>query len=456
MELNTNNQELNHRIDLSEKISDLNRINIPERVTHSKGTGAFGEFELTRSLKEFTTAKFFSEIGKKTKVLVRFSNYKTEKGSPDTIRDLKGFAVKFYTEHGIWDFTGNHLPVFFIKDPKDFLELASSHKKDPKTNLYLDESLWNFYSNHEEGVHLILMLYSERGIPKSFRFMDGFSTNAYSFINSIGEVFYVKFHFKSSQGIKSFSNEEAEKISGIDPDYYSKDLIHSIENSEYPKWKLNIQILTEKDLAKMNFNPFDSTRVWPKKNFPEIEIGELILNQNVENHFEQIEQVAFSPKNILDGMSFSPDKLLKARLFAYSDAQRYRLGKDYKKIEVNQNLFPKVEKNEIYLDIPFFDKQKKVYFEEDNFSNAKEFFNLLAEDKKEILYQNLISSLKKVSLKIQYKQVLIFYKVNPLLAFHVSGGLAIEFNEIKKLVNFNSEELDFFLKTTNESLEKVS
>ncbi len=455
MESNLTKSELNNRIELSEKISDFNRINIPERVTHSKGTGAFGEFLLTQNLKEYTTSKFFSEVGKRTKVLVRFSNYKTEKGSPDTIRDLKGFAAKFYTDEGIWDFTGNHLPVFFINDPIHFIDLASSHKKNPKTNLYSDESLWNFYSSHEESVHLVLMLYSERGIPKSFRFMDGFSTNAYSFINSIAETYYVKFHFKTLQGIQNLSSEEAEKISGIQPDYYSKDLVESIECNKFPKWELFIQILSKKDLLKFNFNPFDSTKVWSKRNFPEIKIGELVLNQNIKNYFEEIESAAFSPKNILDGMSFSPDKLLKARLFAYSDAQRYRLGKDYSKIEVNQNHFPKIEKKEFNFDIPFFTEQKNFFFKEDNFSNAKEFFNILSEEKKEILYKNLIDSLKNVSIRIKYKQIQIFYKVNPVLANHISEAIGIELNNIQKTINLNSDQLELYLKSKNESLEKI-
>lgn len=450
------NNELVQKLELSESISDLNRKNIPERITHSKGTGAFGIFTLTKNLKEFTSSKFFTNLNQSTKVIARFSNYKTEKGSPDTIRDLKGFAVKFYTEEGNWDFTGNHFPVFFINDPIHFLDLANSHKKDLKTNFYSEESLWDFYSSHEESLHLVLMLYSERGIPKSFRFMDGFSTNSFSFINSLEETYCVKFHFKSEQGILSLDESEAVKLCGTEPDYYSKDLFKAIEIKNFPKWKLMIQIIPKKDLAKLKFNPFDPTKVWSKKLFPEIEIGELVLNQNITNHFEEIESIAFSPKNILPGMDFSPDKLLRARLFAYSDAQRYRLGKDFKSIQVNKPIFEITKEDFTHTDLPISTSYEKNSFLEDELSDVKNFYKMLLPNKKEILHSNLVRSLKNVSKLIQYKQIILFYKVDKEFGSIISSELGIDLNEIKQIKNFTKLELEFYLSKKNESLEKVS
>ncbi|MFI5134240.1 MAG: catalase [Chitinophagales bacterium] len=321
---------------LHEKLAHFNRERIPERVVHAKGTGAYGKFTVTNDVTRFTKAKLFNRFGKETKVFVRFSTVGGEKGSADAERDPRGFAVKFYTEDGIWDLTGNNTPVFFIKDPKKFPDFIHTQKRDPKTNCKSPTMMWDFWSLNPESIHQVLILMSDRGTPFSYRNMHGFSSHTFSFINEQNEKFWVKFHWITKQGIKNFTDAEAAEMKGKDPDHAQRDLVNAIQNKEFPKWELNIQVMPENDAKNYRWNPFDLTKVWPHKDYPLIPVGIMELNEIPENYFAHVEQAAFSPANVVDGISYSPDKMLQGRLLAYPDAHRYRLGVNYEQLPVNK------------------------------------------------------------------------------------------------------------------------
>lgn len=323
---------------LHEKMAHFNRERIPERVVHAKGSGAFGTFTVTHDITKYTKAKIFSEIGKETKVFLRFSTVGGEKGSADTERDPRGFAMKFYTEDGNWDLVGNNTPVFFIKDPKKFGDFIHTQKRDPHTNLKSPTMMWDYWSLNPESLHQVLILMSDRGTPYGYRHMHGYGSHTFSMINAANERCYVKFHFKTAQGIKNFTNEEAAQMRATDMDFAQRDLFDNIEKGNFPKWDLKIQVMTEADATSQDyyFNPFDLTKVWPHGRFPLIDVGVLELNQNPHNYFQDIEQAAFAPAHIVDGIGYSPDKMLQGRLLSYPDAQRYRLGANYEQIPVNR------------------------------------------------------------------------------------------------------------------------
>ncbi|MBK9731692.1 MAG: catalase [Chitinophagaceae bacterium] len=321
---------------LHEKMAHFNRERIPERVVHAKGTGMFGKFTVTNDITKFTKAKLFNKPGKETKVFVRFSTVGGEKGSADAERDPRGFAVKFYTEDGNWDLTGNNTPVFFIKDPKKFSDFIHTQKRDPKTNTKSPTMMWDFWSHNPESLHQVLILMSDRGTPFSYRHMHGFGSHTYSFINDKNEKFWVKFHFITQQGIKNFTDAEATTMKGKDPDHAQRDLVTSIEKGEFPKWILKVQVMPERDAKDYRWNPFDLTKVWSHKDYPLIDVGVLELNQIPENYFRDVEQAAFAPANVVNGISYSPDKMLQGRLLSYPDAQRYRLGVNFEQIPVNR------------------------------------------------------------------------------------------------------------------------
>lgn len=325
---------------LMEKLAHFNRERIPERVVHAKGTAAFGTLTITNDITKYTKASIFSQIGKKTDLLLRFSTVAGERGAADTERDVRGFAMKFYTDEGNWDLVGNNTPVFFIKDPLKFPDFIHTQKRDPKTNLRSATAAWDFWSLSPESLHQVMILMSDRGIPKNLRSMHGFGSHTYSFINVDGQRHWVKFHFKSMQGIENFTNAEAAKIVGEDREYSQKDLFEHIEKGEFPSWKMCVQIMTEAEAKKYKHNPFDLTKVWSQKDFPLIEVGILELNKNPENYFAQVEQAAFNPANIVPGIGFSPDKMLQGRLFAYGDAHRYRLGANFENLAVNMPRCP--------------------------------------------------------------------------------------------------------------------
>ncbi len=325
---------------LIEKLAQFHREVIPERRMHAKGSGAFGSFTVTNDITPYTKAALFSEIGKKTDVFMRFSTVAGERGAADAERDIRGFAVKFYTEQGNWDLVGNNTPVFFFRDPMKFPDLNHAVKRDPKTNMRSALNNWDFWTKLPEALHQVTIVMSDRGIPKSYRHMHGFGSHTYSMINAENKRVWVKFHFISQQGIENLTDEEAGELIGRDRESHQNDLFSSIENKQFPQWKLCIQVMTEEEAKNHPCNPFDLTKVWSKKQYPLIEVGILELNRNPENYFADVEQAAFSPASIVPGISFSPDRMLQARLFAYADAHRYRLGVNHHQIPVNKPRCP--------------------------------------------------------------------------------------------------------------------
>ncbi|MBK6833343.1 MAG: catalase [Bacteroidetes bacterium] len=321
---------------LHEKMAHFNRERIPERVVHAKGAGAFGRFTVTNDITKYTKAKLFSEVGNTCKLFARFSQVGGEKGSADTERDPRGFALKFYTEDGNWDLVGNNTPVFFIKDPKKFSDFIHTQKRDPKTNLKSPTMMWDFWSLNPESLHQVMILMSDRGTPFSYRFMHGFGSHTFSMINDADEKVWVKFHFITQQGIKNFNAKEANEMRGIDPDHAQRDLVEAIANKEFPNWEMKIQVMTTIQAKIFPFNPFDVTKVWPHGDFPLIDVGTFVLDEIPRNYFADVEQAAFAPAHVVDGISYSPDKLLQGRLLSYPDAQRYRLGVNYEQIPVNK------------------------------------------------------------------------------------------------------------------------
>jgi len=321
---------------LIEKLAHFARERIPERVVHAKGSGAYGRFIVTRDITRYSRAAVFANVGKTTPVFVRFSTVAGERGSADTERDPRGFAAKFYTDEGIWDVVGNNTPVFFERDPLKFSDFIHSQKRDPRTGYKDARRMWDYWAKAPQAMHQITTLFSDRGIPDGYRFMHGFGSHTFSFWNVAGERFWVKFHFKSMQGIKNLTVERAAELGGSDPDYAGRDLFQAIERKEFPRWKLCVQIMPELAAETYRANPFDLTKVWSHKDYPLIEVGILELNRNPENYFVEVEQAAFSPANVPPGIGYSPDKMLQARLFSYPDAQRYRLGVNYQTLGVNR------------------------------------------------------------------------------------------------------------------------
>ncbi|EPP4294772.1 catalase [Vibrio navarrensis] len=320
---------------LIEKLAHFDREVIPERRMHAKGSGAYGTFTVTQDITRYTRAKLFSQVGKKTDLFLRFSTVAGERGAADAERDIRGFAVKFYTEEGNWDLVGNNTPIFFMRDPLKFPDLNHAVKRDPRTNMRSEKNNWDFWTLLPEALHQVTIIMSDRGIPASYRHMHGFGSHTFSFINAQMERFWVKFHFRTHQGIKNLTNEEAEAIISKDRESHQRDLYESIENGDFPKWTLYIQVMPEKEAAQVPYNPFDLTKVWPHKDYPLIEVGVLELNRNPDNYFAEVEQAAMNPANVVPGISFSPDRMLQARLFSYGDTQRYRIGVNHHQIPVN-------------------------------------------------------------------------------------------------------------------------
>ncbi len=431
---------------LLEKLSTFNRERIPERVVHAKAAGAYGTFTVTNDITKYTKAGIFSEVGKKTEMFGRFSTVAGEKGSADTVRDVRGFALKFYTEEGNWDLVGNNTPTFFIRDAIKFPDFIHTQKRDPKTNAKNDTMQWDFWSQVPESLHQVTILFSDRGIPKGIPYMNGYGSHTYSFINAKNERFWVKFHFKTQQGIECFMQDEADRLAGSDPDYHTKQLMQAIEKGDCPKWTLKVQIMPEKEAENYRWNPFDLTKVWPHGDYPLIEVGVMELNRNPENYFAEVEQSAFSPGNVVPGISFSPDKMLQARIVSYSDAHRYRLGVNYESLPVNR---PKCPVHNYYRDGAMrFDGNggASVNYEPNSFGGPKEdpsfrepplkingnadwyeqkrgvdddyvqpgnLFGLLTPEHQQRLCQNIAGSLKKVSKELQDKMIAHFAKADP-------------------------------------------
>ncbi|PNB50122.1 catalase [Pseudomonas sp. GW456-12-10-14-LB2] len=320
---------------LLEKLAHFDREVIPERRMHAKGSGAFGTFTVTHDITRFTKARLFSSVGKTTDVFVRFSTVAGERGAADAERDIRGFAIKFYTEQGNWDLVGNNTPVFFLRDPLKFPDLNHAVKRDPRTNMRSARNNWDFWTLLPEALHQVTIVMSDRGLPRTYRHMHGFGSHTFSFISPANERFWVKFTWKTQQGIENLTDQQAATLIGDDRESAQRDLYNAIEEGHFPQWKLYVQVMPELDAETYPINPFDLTKVWPHADYPLIEVGVLELNRNPDNYFADVEQAAFNPANVVPGISFSPDKMLQARLFSYGDAQRYRVGVNHHQIPVN-------------------------------------------------------------------------------------------------------------------------
>ena len=441
---------------LIQKLAHQNRERIPERVVHAKGSGAFGVLEITEDISKYTKAKVLQK-GEKTKLLLRFSTVAGERGAADAERDVRGFALKFYTKEGNWDLVGNNTPVFFVRDAYKFPDFIHTQKRDPQTNLRSNTAMWDFWSLSPESLHQVTILMSDRGLPKSLRNVNGYGSHTYSLINSKNERFWVKFHFKTLQGIETLTNKEAEAIVGKDRESNQRDLFENIEKGNFPKWSFEIQIMSEEEAKKCSFNPFDLTKVWPHGDYPMIKVGTMTLNENPKNYFQQVEQAAFSPSNIVPGISYSPDKMLQARIFSYPDAQRYRVGTHYEMLPVNR---PIVEVNTYNLDgsmnfdikeptKAFYEPnsfdgpvEDKSYLEpdldvgdiakrydhrvgNDDFSQPRALFLLMSNSQKEQLFSNIKDAMAGVPRDIVDRQIALFEKVHPDYAAGVKKALGI-------------------------------
>jgi catalase len=325
---------------LIQKMAQFNRERVPERVVHAKGGGAHGYFEVTADVTQFTKAKFLSSVSKRTPVFIRFSTVAGELGSPDTNRDPRGFAIKFYTEDGNYDLVGNNTPIFFVRDPQKFQDFIHSQKRHPVTNRRDHNMQWDFWTLSPESAHQVSFLFTDRGTPKTWRHMNGYGSHTFMWVNADGEKFWVKYHFKTNQGIENFTDAEAKAMAAEDPDYHMRDLYEAIENGHYPSWTLEMQIMPLAEATDYRFNPFDLTKVWPHGDYPPITVGRLVLNRNPENYFAEVEQAAFEPANMVPGIGPSPDKMLLGRLFSYPDTHRYRIGTNYLQLPINQPQVP--------------------------------------------------------------------------------------------------------------------
>jgi catalase len=318
-----------------QKMQHFNRERVPERVVHAKGSGAHGFFEVTEDVTPWTAAKFLSKVGQRTPVFARFSTVAGELGSPDTARDPRGFALKFYTEEGNYDLVGNNTPVFFIRDASKFLDFIHSQKRLPDTGMRSNDMQWDFWTLRPESAHQVTILFSDRGTPRTYRNMNGYSSHTYSWMNGAGERFWVKYHFKTVQGVDNLTNDEAGAIAAADPDYHRRDLWNAIERGDGPEWRLEMQIMPFEDAADYRFNPFDLTKVWPHDDYPPITIGRMVLDRNPENHFAEVEQAGFAPSNLVPGIGLSPDKMLMGRIFSYHDTHLHRIGPNYEQLPIN-------------------------------------------------------------------------------------------------------------------------
>lgn len=440
---------------LIEKLAHQNRERVPERVVHAKGSGAYGTLTITEDISRYTKAKVLQK-GAKTPMLIRFSTVAGERGAADAERDVRGFAMKFYTEEGNWDLVGNNTPVFFVKDPMKFPDFIHTQKRHPRTNMRSATAMWDFWSLSPESLHQVTILMSDRGLPLSYRHMNGYGSHTYSLINDGGERFWVKFHFKTAQGIKTMTNSEAEAVIAKDRESAQRDLYESIEKGDFPQWNVQIQIMTQEEAKEAGFNPFDLTKVWPHADYPMIDVGVMELNQNPENYFAEIEQAAFSPSNVVPGISWSPDKMLQARVFSYADAHRYRVGTHYEMLPVNR---PRNEVNTYHMDGSMrFDAPKgtDAYYEpnsfagpvedgslkeppfpvdgdgdrynhreddEDYFSQPRALFQLMSDDQKAQLFGNIAAAMESVPQEIIDRQLALFEQVDPAYAVGVKKAL---------------------------------
>lgn len=450
---------------LHEKMAHFNRERIPERVVHAKGSGAFGTFTVTHDITKYTKAKIFSHIGKETKMLLRFSTVGGERGSADTERDPRGFAIKFYTEDGNWDLVGNNTPVFFIKDPKKFGDFIHTQKRDPYTNMKSPTIMWDFWSLNPESLHQVLILMSDRGTPYGYRHMHGFGSHTFSFINAQNQRFYVKFHFLTAQGIKNFTDQEAAQMKSQDMEFAQRDLLENIDAGNFPKWNVKIQVMTEAESKTYHINPFDLTKVWPHGDYPLIDVGTIELNKNPDNYFQDIEQAAFAPAHVVDGIGYSPDKMLQGRILSYPDAHRYRLGANYEQIPVNRcpfatnnyqrdgqmridgnggrnpnyfpNSFDNIEVDERYKEpaleldstvAGWFDRNTKG--EDDHYSQPGNLFRLMEPHLQQNTISNIVGAMSGIDgpkkAEITNRQLCHWFRADVNLGMGIAQGLGVQ------------------------------
>ena len=441
---------------LLEKLAHQNRERIPERTVHAKGSAAYGTLTITQDITKYTKAAVF-QPGAKTETLLRFSTVAGERGAADAERDVRGFALKFYTEEGNWDLVGNNTPVFFIRDPLKFPDFIHTQKRHPKTNLRSNTAAWDFWSLSPESLHQVTILMSDRGLPKSLRHVNGYGSHTYSFINAQNERFWVKFHFKTLQGIQFMTNEEAAAVVATDRESSQRDLYEAIARGEFPRWKVQVQLMPEKEAETYRWNPFDLTKVWSHHDYPVIDVGVLELNRNPENYFAEVEQSAFSPSNIVPGIGFSPDKMLQARIFSYADAHRYRIGTHYEMLPVNR---PKNAVHTYHADGPMrFDAPKgtDAYYEpnsfggpvqdkryaepplkisgdadrynhragNDDYTQPGDLFRLMTAEQQQRLFKNVAAAMAGVPAEIVQRQLGHFHKADPRYADGVAKALGV-------------------------------
>jgi catalase len=461
-------------VHLIEKLAHFDRERIPERVVHAKGAGAHGFFEVTRDVTPFTRAKFLSQVGKKTEVFLRFSTVGGEKGSADSERDPRGFAVKFYTEEGNYDMVGNNTPVFFIRDPLKFPDFIHTQKRNPGTNLKDPDMFWDFLSLTPESIHQVTILFSDRGTPRSYRHMNGYSSHTYMWYNAKGEHFWIKYHFKTEQGVQNFDGPEAERMRGIDPDVATRDLSGAIAAGKFPAWRVEVQIMTPEQAKTFRFDPFDVTKVWPHADFPPFEIGRMVLDRNPENYFAEVEQSAFSPGNFVPGIGPSPDKMLQGRLFSYHDTHRHRLGPNYHLLPVNA---PKAAPMASYqrdgamrfdgnggggpnywpnsfgapapdpsfalpaVDVSGLAARHAYTLGDVDFVQAGALYRKVMTDAdREHLVANLVGHLKGAQKRLQLRQTSLFFKADAEYGERVAKGLGLDVNEVKRLAAMSQED----------------
>ncbi len=457
-----------------EKMSHFDREVIPERRMHAKGSGAFGRFIVTGDIARYTKARLFSEIGKVTDVFVRFSTVAGERGAADAERDIRGFAVKFYTEEGNWDLVGNNTPVFFIRDPLLFPDLNHAIKRDPYTNQRSAQNNWDYWTMIPEALHQVTIVMSDRGIPSSYRHMHGFGSHTYSMVNADGVRTWVKYHWVCQQGIENLSDWEAEELIGMDRDSHQRDLLEAIERGDYPRWKLCIQTMTEEQAATYRENPFDITKVWKHGEFPLIEVGVMELNRNPENYFAAVEQAAFSPTNLVPGLGLSPDKLLQGRIFSYGDAQRYRLGVNHNLIPVNA---PRCRVDSYHRDglmrtdgnygsrksyVPnsygewvengeaeppmrvdtYIDRYDPADDRDDDvFRQPGDLYRLMTEDKRALLIGNTARNMASTTENLKYRHATHCYRADPEYGIRLAEAMGLDVGRVVALSEVSEDEL---------------
>jgi catalase len=461
-------------VHLMEKLAHFNRERIPERVVHAKGAGAYGTFECTADMSRYTRAKFLSEAGKKTEVFARFSTVGGEKGSPDAARDPRGFAVKFYTEEGNYDMTGNNTPVFFIRDPLKFPDFIHTQKRDPATNAPNPDMFWDFLSLTPESIHQVTVLFSDRGTPRTYRHMNGYSSHTFKWYNAKGEYCWVQYHFKTEQGIENLTREEATRLAGEAPNHATTDLYQAIQRGDCPSWRVCVQIMPPEEAKTYRWNIFDITKVWPHADYPLIEIGRMVLNRNPENYFADVEQSAFSPGNFVPGIAASADKMLQARVISYHDAHLYRLGPNYQLLPVNA---PKGCKAENYqrdghmrfdgnagggpnywpnsmggaapdpsvaeppIELEGDAARHPQELTDDDFFQAGELYRrVMTDTDREHLIGNIVAHLGGAQKRIQLRQSAVFFKADPDYGRRVADGLGLDTAEVERLAGMSQED----------------